>query len=335
MNFFSKSTSSSQKYKNPADLVKIFVDNATKLDSLSTTAFSDGTPASQDVRKYTEEVTKTLRGMKSLLSSPDGGSNNADPQIDQATELSHLIFQSGLLKLLLKTMPRVDFEARKDGSNVFGLLLRRQVGSRCPGVDYVCREKELVGMALRGYESEEVALNTGQILKEMLRHEALARILLYSDDFYLFMDYIEKTLFATSCDAFANMKECLTRHKQMVSGYLEANYDKFFTAYKALILSPNYVTKRQSLKLLGEILLDRSNYSIMTRYIASVENLQLIMNTLRDKSKNIQFEAFHVFKIFVANPHKPPAVASILRKNKDRLLAYLTEFHKDRDVETL
>jgi calcium binding protein 39 len=150
MNFFSKSTSSSQKYKNPADLVKIFVDNATKLDSLSTTAFSDGTPASQDVRKYTEEVTKTLRGMKSLLSSPDGGSNNADPQIDQATELSHLIFQSGLLKLLLKTMPRVDFEARKDGSNVFGLLLRRQVGSRCPGVDYVCREKELVGMALRG-----------------------------------------------------------------------------------------------------------------------------------------------------------------------------------------
>lgn len=126
---------------------------------------------------------------------------------------------------------------------------------------------------------------------------------------------------------------------------------QFFTAYKSLVLSPNYVTKRQSLKLLGEILLDRSNYAIMTRYIASVENLQIIMNTLRDKSKNIQFEAFHVFKvrllcqmqfylgahreyssqIFVANPHKPPVVASILRKNKDKLLVYLTEFHKDRD----
>lgn len=26
------------------------------------------------------------------------------------------------------------------------------------------------------------------------------------DSFYLFMDYIENTLFATSCDAFANMK---------------------------------------------------------------------------------------------------------------------------------
>lgn len=67
--------------------------------------------------------------------------------------------------------------------------------------------------------------------------------------------------------------------------------------YNTLILSSNYVTKRQSLKLLGEILLDRANYNIMTRYIASEANLKMMMNFLRDKSKNIQFEAFHVFKV--------------------------------------
>lgn len=67
--------------------------------------------------------------------------------------------------------------------------------------------------------------------------------------------------------------------------------------YNTLILSPNYVTKRQSLKLLGEILLDRANYNVMTRYIASEANLKMMMNFLRDKSRNIQFEAFHVFKV--------------------------------------
>ena len=67
--------------------------------------------------------------------------------------------------------------------------------------------------------------------------------------------------------------------------------------YNTLILSSNYVTKRQSLKLLGEILLDRANYNIMTRYIASEANLKRMMNLLRDKSRNIQFEAFHVFKV--------------------------------------
>lgn len=67
--------------------------------------------------------------------------------------------------------------------------------------------------------------------------------------------------------------------------------------YGDLIASNNYVTKRQSLKLLGEILLDRANYNIMTRYIASEANLKIMMNLLRDKSRNIQFEAFHVFKV--------------------------------------
>ena len=61
--------------------------------------------------------------------------------------------------------------------------------------------------------------------------------------------------------------------------------------------SNNYVTKRQSLKLLSELLMDRTNYSIMTRYIANAENLKLMMNLLREKSRNIQFEAFHVFKV--------------------------------------
>lgn len=75
---------------------------------------------------------------------------------------------------------------------------------------------------------------------------------------------------------------------------------QFFLSFTTLILSTNYVTKRQSLKLLGEILLDRANFAVMTRYIASETNLKMMMNLLRDKSKNIQFEAFHVFKV---GPH--------------------------------
>lgn len=72
----------------------------------------------------------------------------------------------------------------------------------------------------------------------------------------------------------------------MVAEYLEKNYDRvrclctatehqahstlqFFNSYTALLLSSNYVTKRQSLKLLGEILLDRANFNVMTRYISN------------------------------------------------------------------
>lgn len=43
--------------------------------------------------------------------------------------------------------------------------------------------------------------------------------------------------------------------------------------------------------------MDRHNFTVMTRYISKPENLKLMMNLLRDKSPNIQFEAFHVFKV--------------------------------------
>jgi calcium binding protein 39 len=120
----------------------------------------------------------------------------------------------------------------------------------------------------------------------------------------------------------------------MVAEYLDKNYDRFFNSFTTLIMSTNYVTKRQSLKLLGEILLDRANFSVMTRYIANDANLKMMMNLLRDRSKNIQFEAFHVFKVFVANPKKPPQIEAILRRNKDKLLVFLKDFHNDKDGES-
>lgn len=88
--------------------------------------------------------------MKSILSDPPATANSTDLTIDAATELSQLIFQHGLLRVLLQTMPRMEFEAKKEGSSVFGLLLRRQVGTRYPAADYVCRERYLIVMALRG-----------------------------------------------------------------------------------------------------------------------------------------------------------------------------------------
>ncbi|CAH2238828.1 jg6818 [Pararge aegeria aegeria] len=129
------------------------------------------------------------------------------------------------------------------------------------------------------------------------------------------------------------IQELLTRHKILCAEFLEANYDKVFSHYQRLLNSENYVTRRQSLKLLGELLLDRHNFSIMTRYITNPDNLKLMMNMLKEKSRNIQFEAFHVFKVFVANPNKPKPILDILLRNQDKLVDFLTKFHTDRSED--
>lgn len=83
--------------------------------------------------------------------------------------------------------------------------------------------------------------------------------------------------------------------------------------------------------MLGELLLDRNNFNVMIRFISSKHNLKTIMNLLRDRSPNIQFEAFHVFKVFVANPKKPKDVELILFKNKPKLIAFLESFQNEKE----
>lgn len=313
MNFFKS------KPRTPPDLVRGLRDALPKLDA--------GPPGTESRRKANEDAAKNLQQIKAILYG-DG-----DPLPELVAQLAQEVYATDLLYQLLLNIRRLEFEARKDVVQIFNNLLRRQIGARFPTVEYLNTHREVLFAAFDGYRDEDVALNTGMVLREMLRHEPLARILLHSDQFYTFPHYIETTTFGVSCDAFANLKETLTRHKTMVAEYLDKNYDRFFNSFTTLIMSNNYVTKRQSLKLLGEILLDRANFTVMTRYIASEANLKMMMNLLRDKSKNIQFEAFHVFKVFVANPKKPPQIETILRRNKDKLLAFLKTFHNDKEDE--
>lgn len=313
MNFFKT------KPRTPPDLVRGLRDAIPKLEA--------GPPGGETRRKANEEVSKNLQAIKGILYG-DG-----DPVPEVVAQLAQETYSTDLLYHLVVNIAKFEFEARKDVVQIFNNLLRRQIGSRYPTVEYICQKKDVIFAAFKGYENEEVALNTGMILREMLRHEPLCKILLYSEQFYMFPHYIETTTFGISCDVYTNLKECLTRHKPMVAEFLDKNYDRFFSSFTTLILSNNYVTKRQSLKLLGEILLDRANFNVMTRYIANEANLKMMMNLLRDKSKNIQFEAFHVFKVFVANPKKPPQIEAILRRNKEKLLAFLKNFHNDKEDE--
>ncbi|KAE9459772.1 hypothetical protein C3L33_08323, partial [Rhododendron williamsianum] len=85
--------------------------------------------------------------------------------------------------------------------------------------------------------------------------------------------------------------------------------------------------------LLGDMLLDRSNSGVMTRYVSSRDNLRILMNLLRESSKSIQIEAFHVFKLFAANQHKPPDIVSILLANRSKLLRLFADFKTDKEDE--
>jgi calcium binding protein 39 len=105
----------------------------------------------------------------------------ADPAPELIAQLAQETYNTDLLHLLVLNIARFEFEARKDVVQIFNNLLRRQIGSRYPTVEYLSAKHDVIFTTLAGYENEEIALNTGMILKEMLRHEQLCKILLYSE----------------------------------------------------------------------------------------------------------------------------------------------------------
>lgn len=104
-----------------------------------------------------------------------------EPIPEVVAVLAQEMYNTDLMLLLVQHIARFEFEARKDVVQIFNNLLRRQIGSRWPTVEYLSSKPDIIFAALAGYDNEEVALNTGMILKEMLRHEPLAKLLLYSD----------------------------------------------------------------------------------------------------------------------------------------------------------
>ncbi|KAL3073332.1 hypothetical protein niasHT_038689 [Heterodera trifolii] len=287
------------------------------------------TERGQDNRKSekaVEEVNRWLQQVKAIIY----GQENQEPNTEQISQLVQEIYNASVLPLLVRHMAKLDFESKKDVALIFNNLLRRQIGTRSPTVEYLCARPEILMTLVRGYEHPEIAITCGTMLRECVRHEHLAKIILHSDQFYDFFRYVESNTFDIASDAFSTFKDLITKHKSLCADFLEKQYDVFFEAYQKLLNSTNYVVRRQSLKLLGEILLDRSNFNVMTRYISCPDNLKLMMNMLREKSKNIQFEAFHVFKVFVANPNKPKPITEILLRNRDRLVDFLSEFHNER-----
>ncbi|CAN1149823.1 Putative MO25-like protein At5g47540 [Linum perenne] len=171
------------------------------------------------------------------------------------------------------------------------------------------------------------------MLRECIKFPSLAKYILESASFELFFKFVELPNFDVASDAFSTFKDLLSKHDTIVAEYLTVHYEEFFDLYEKLLTSPNYVTRRQSIKLLSEFLFEPPSSSIMKRFILEVHYLKVMMTLLRDSSKTIQIYAFHVFKVFVANPNKPQEVKMILARNHEKLVELLIDLSVGKGAE--
>ncbi|MFQ6643918.1 hypothetical protein Gotur_017463 [Gossypium turneri] len=300
------------KPRTPVDIVR------QTRDLLSFAARSSESRESKREEKMAE-LFKNLRELKSILY----GNSESEPVSEACAQLTQEFFRENTLRLLITCLPKLNLEARKDATQVVANLQRQQVNSRLIASDYLEANLDLLDILIAGYENTDMALHYGAMLRECIRHQTVARYVLESQHMKKFFDYIQLPKFDIAADAAATFKELLTRHKSTVAEFLSKNYDwvsvappllpsfklwcfdaKYEQEYNSKLLeSSNYITRRQAIKLLGDILLDRSNAAVMTRYL------------------------------FAAKQNKPPDIVSILVANKSKLLRLFADFKTNKEDE--
>jgi calcium binding protein 39 len=192
----------------------------------------------------------------------------------------------------------------------------------------------------------DVCLHYGTMFRSCLRHVTLFRYVVGSTELatqhvFPFLDkFAHDPNFDVASDAMESLRAIFTAGSdpslaEYVTEFLTRDYQAVWEdRYHPKLLSDqaNYMTRRVALQILSTVLLTRSNYTFMIQYVASRKNLVLVMHLLRDTSPHITMDAFHVFKVFVANPNKPPDISKILRDNKEKLCRYLVTLHQDKEA---
>ncbi|XP_071715055.1 putative MO25-like protein At5g47540 [Rutidosis leptorrhynchoides] len=275
------------------------------------------------------ELRKVILEMRTVLY----GGDTREPTEEACVKLTLEFYKEDTFRVLIASLPNLDPGTRQDVTHVISNLQRQRVNGRCIASEYLESNIDILAKLLPGCDDSELALSYGAILRDCIRHQVAAKYILESDYIKTFFRYIQDPSYDISSDATDTFRELLTRHKSTVAEFLSKNYDWFFKEYNSLMESPNYITRRNAVKLLGTMLLDRSNTSVMVRYVCSVENMRILMNLLRDSHKSIQVEAFHVFKLFPANKKKPPEIVNVLVANRSKLIRFFSDFNLEKADE--
>lgn len=287
-------------------------------------------PSSRDPALKEKAAEEAARGINDIMVCLYGDAETF-PSDDLVARTTKEIFAGDFVRVLITATPHLSFDSRRDAAQVYAGIQRQKINNRPAGAEFLIDNSDLLHILVEGYRDQNIALFYGSMLRDSTRHQAVAKHVLESGDFERFFEFVELPNFDVSSDAAATFRELLTRHKATVGEYLTGHYDWFFERFKRLLLSPNYVTRRMAVKLLADLLHVRENAGAAKRYLSDTDNLRLTMNLMKDQSKSIQLEAFHVFKLMVTNPEMPPDVASILLHNRDKLTSFLVAFTLNKE----
>jgi calcium binding protein 39 len=323
--------SSSGPRLRPADYARCLIRDLDALDAMRRKQDA-GEDVDDVIRsKVSDDVGRSLDAIQAWFD--ETGAGRAEPSTsDEVRNLLTALLSADVLVRLVSNLRLLDFEVKKAVTKAFSWCMQLQSADGWPAkqvIEHITADKRLLEILVKGcleppaHQQFKYTLHFNVLLKACMRHSSIVEVLLREGFLSQIMGGLDSSSFEVTSEAFAILTEILFDNRDVSAPYVDEHFEEFFGQYNALLRKHDYVTVRRLLKLLGDLLFEAEYQKVMIRYVSKVEFLQLQMTLLRDKSKSIQFEAFNIFKIFVANPRKTPKVHQILYQNRDKLLKLL------------
>ena len=161
-------------------------------------------------------------------------STETESSPEQISQLVNSIIQEDFLFSLARSIYLLPFESRKDTQSIFSHVLRHKTpnnpNGEQPALKHVLQSRPEVILALcRGYQHKESAMPCGVVLREALKHESVAAIIMYDQSqederasrfdeidfdtrqsergvFWIFFNWIDRGAFEVSTDAFTTFR---------------------------------------------------------------------------------------------------------------------------------
>mmetsp|Transcript_5481 Transcript_5481/g.13355 ORF Transcript_5481/g.13355 Transcript_5481/m.13355 type:complete len:380 (+) Transcript_5481:221-1360(+) len=308
--------------------------------------FDEKSPDDKVARSFSK-LEKNLKDMTIILYGD--GEKPVDP--NKITKLIREFRQSNLVTRLVMNIHELGFEVPKSLSKILCFWLHDK-STYNDAIGYFTVNPQLIPHLIRHFEKEEVSLPSANIVKEALIHPQLLKPALEEKGgalVFKVLDYValKDVAFASEAygmlDAIINCRlskdqnisaDMQKEHLKLVAKWLEKNKTAFWKKVHTF-MEPNgaHLMMEQMLKLVYQILKTHRNYYVMIDYINDPNNLTRIMKLLRVPNKKIQVMAFNVFKIFVANPKKEPAIVEILLPNREKIQNFLKSIGDDDELD--
>ena len=259
------------------------------------------------------------------------------PKPEEVEKCLSVAEKTDLMVHIANNIAALEPETRRIVSAIWGYLLKVEhpKSFQRPMVEYLVEHPDTIEALLQSYGKYGGATDViiGVMIRDATRFQKIVEYVFKKDLIFSLFPVLTSSNFDVSSDGFQTLKEALTNHKEVSAPWLSRNFDRFFSEYTKLINPTNgsdYVTIRQALSILSTILLDRQFMDAMIHFVGKEDHLKLVLVLLGNSSKVVQFEAFHIFKIFAANPNKTPKIVKMLSLNSDRIFKLLNIIEQDR-----